>query len=315
MGGGGEDHVPVLAEAAVAWLAIRPEGVYVDGTAGAGGHASLIAARLTTGRLVALDRDASAVEKAAARLRPYPCAMVRQANYGEMTSVLAALGLGPVDGVLIDAGCSSMQLNDPERGFSFQEDGPLDMRMDPSAGVSAAEYLAEVPEVELAEALKRYADIRLARRIARAIVRRRMERPLTRTSELAEAVHDALDFVSDMPDEVRTVFQAVRIAVNEELRWLEAGVREGIAALKPGGRLVVIAFHSGEDRVVKEALKQSSRPRRELYPDGRVRAVTPAQVRVLTPKPVTPDAAEMRMNPRSKSAKLRAAERLPELGG
>lgn len=315
MHGGTEDHVPVLAEEAVAWLAVRPEGVYVDCTAGAGGHSSLIAERLNTGSLLALDRDPLAVEKAAARLHSYPRAMVRQANYGQLMETLASLGLGPVDGVLIDAGCSSMQLNDAGRGFSFQEDGPLDMRMDPTSGISAAEYLTRVSETDLTETLKRYGDVGPARRIARAVIQRRMAKPLTRTSDLAEAVHEALSFVTGMPEEVRTVFQAVRIAVNEELRWLERGVREAITALKPGGRLVVIAFHSGEDRVVKDTLKEASRTQRELYPDGRVCAVIPARVRLLTAKPVTPAAAEMRKNRRSKSAKLRAAERLPEEGG
>ena len=312
---GAEGHVPVLAEAALAWLAVHPDGTYVDCTAGAGGHACLIAAKLTAGRLVALDRDPAAVARAAERLQPYPCAEVHHANYGYLKDTLVALGVSQVDGILLDAGCSSMQLNESERGFSFQEAGPLDMRMDPTSGVSAAEYLSRVSEEELVTVLRQYGDVGPVRRIAKAILRRRLEKPFAQTSDLVEAVRAGLDFVTGMPDEVRTVFQAIRIAVNEELHWLQKGLREAMEVLKPGGRLVVIAFHSGEDRVVKDLFREASRPRRIFRPDGRVESTIQPILQLLTPKPVTPDTVEIRRNSRSKSAKLRAAERLPQAGG
>jgi 16S rRNA (cytosine1402-N4)-methyltransferase len=310
MTGGAEGHVPVLAEAAVEWLNVRPEGIYVDATAGAGGHSSLIAARLRSGRLIALDRDPSAVARTRERLRPYPCAEVRHGNYGQLDEVLAVVRIDTVDGVLIDAGVSSMQLDDPARGFSFQDDGPLDMRMDSSSSVSATEYLSQITEDELAGALRRYGDVGPVRRIARAILRRRDEGALRRTRDLVDAVREGLGVARDIPEETRTVFQAIRIAVNGELHWLEQGIRQAITVLNPGGRLVVISFHSGEDRVVKETLRAASRPRRILRPDGRVAGTIDPVLRLLTPKPIVPDSREMASNPRSKSARLRAAERL-----
>ncbi len=307
---GAAEHIPVLAEAALEWLAVKPDGVYVDATAGLGGHSALIAEQLTCGRLVALDRDPDAVERASERLRPFPQVSVHHANYGDLLDTLARLGMGPVDGVLIDAGVSSRQLNAAERGFSFQEDGPLDMRMDPSRGPDAGEFLARVTEPDLVNVLQRYGDVRPAKRIARAILRRRDTGALRRTEDLKSAVCEGLSFVHGTPEEVRTVFQAIRMAVNEELRWLKQGLCQAITALKPGGRIVVIAFHSGEDRVVKQVFQDASRPRRILESDGRVQTLIPPKLRVCTPKPVLPEAEETRRNPRAKSAKLRAAEKL-----
>lgn len=302
-------HVPVMLEAALAWLAVRPDGVYVDATVGLGGHAEAIARRLDGGRLVGLDRDPAAVAASRARLAPWPCATVAQANHGAMAAALAELGVAGVDGVLLDAGCSSMQIDEAGRGFSFQEDGPLDMRMNPEAGAPASVFLAGVSEEALAELLRAYGDVPKPRRIAAAIAARAAAGRLSRTSDLVAAVREALPFVRGTPEEVRTVFQAVRIAVNDELRWLAAGLEQAIGLLRPGGRLVVISFHSGEDRVVKGAFRAASRPERLLHPDGRIRAEVPARLRLLTPKPVQPEAAEMAANPRSKSARLRAAER------
>ncbi len=306
-------HVPVLAETALAWLAVKPDGAYVDCTAGAGGHAAMIAARLSAGgRLLAIDRDPMAAELAAQRLREYACVTVAQGNYGNLREILVAAGLAAVDGILIDAGLSSMQLNTPSRGFSFQESGPLDMRMDPESGESAAAYLARVTEAELAEVLRHYGDVGPARRIARAILRRRAAGALKSTDDLADAVREALDFVRGEPEEIRTVFQAIRIVVNDELGHLERGLRQALTALRPGGRLVVISFHSGEDRVVKGLLREASRARRMLREDGRTLSVRLPSLRILTPKPVLPDAEEIARNPRAKSARLRAAERLVE---
>lgn len=304
-------HIPVMAEEAMAWLAVKPDGVYVDGTAGAGGHSALIAARLTDGALLALDRDPSAVAMASERLSPFPQARVRRAHYADLAAPLMELGRGLADGILIDAGCSSMQIDTASRGFSFQEDGPLDMRMAPDTGESAADLLRRLPLGEIERILRTYGDIGLSGRIAASIKDFASQGRLETTQDLVKAVQAALPFIAKVPDEVRTVFQAVRIAVNDELAGLEQGIAAAITCLNPGGRLVVIAFHSGEDRVVKQAFRAASRRVRTLAPDGRVASVTPPQLKTLTPGPVAASAGECQRNPRAKSAKLRAAERLP----
>ena len=303
-------HIPVMAEEAMHWLAVRPDGIYVDGTAGAGGHSALIAAQLKDGLLLALDRDPAAVAMASERLAPFPQARVRRANYADLAAPLAELGRGLADGILIDAGCSSMQIDDAARGFSFQEDGPLDMRMSPDTGESAAERLRRLPAGEIETLLRTYGDVGPAGRIAASIKEFARTGRLETTKDLVKAVQAALPFISKVPDEVRTVFQAVRIAVNDELGALHNGIAAAIDCLNPGGRLVVIAFHSGEDRVVKQAMRAASRRVRTLAPDGRVQSVAPPRLTILTPGPVAADAGECLRNPRAKSAKLRAAEKL-----
>ncbi len=303
-------HTPVLPGPVMEYLAVRPKGVVVDCTAGLGGHSALIAAALEGGRLIALDRDPASVATVQDRLSSFQNVTVLHRNYGCLRAVLDELHLERVDGVLIDAGLSSRQLDDPERGFSFQESGVLDMRMDTSAGMTAREYLARTPEAELGRILKEYGDVRPARRIAAALVRRREANRLVTTEDLAAAVAEALPFVSGCPDETRTVFQAIRMAVNEEIRWLETGLEQAVDALAPGGRLVAISFHSGEDRLVKNVLRAAAHPRLELTPDGRVKSRWPARLKVLTPKPVTADGTEIGQNPRARSARLRAAVRL-----
>ena len=307
-----QEHVPVLAEEVLTWLDPQPDGVYVDCTAGAAGHASLIAARLDGGKLLALDRDPKAVGMATARLAEFGCAKVLHRNYADLVSVVRELNWTGVDGVLIDAGCSSMQLDRSERGFSFQEEGPLDMRMDTSCGESAQEFLNTKTEAELAELLRDYGDVRPAKRVAKAILRRRDEGKLETTQDLVAAVEEALDFVSGVPSEVRTVFQALRIAVNRELEWLEQGLLAAIEVLRPGGRLVAIAFHSTEDRVVKRVLRETSRKQRLRQADGRDRETVLPRMRILTRRPVTPGDEELYKNRRAASAKLRAAERLSD---
>jgi 16S rRNA (cytosine1402-N4)-methyltransferase len=304
-------HVPVLAREALEYLAVRKEGTYVDCTAGAGGHTALIAERLGPGgRVVAMDRDPGAVALACERLRAYPGATVVQGNYGDLASVVGALGIEKVDGVLIDAGLSSMQLDDPRRGFSFQQEGPLDMRMDPTQGATAAEYLAAVDERELERVLREYGDVPRARRLARAMIEQREERPIRTTKDLVSVLVEACHTGGKIPDETRTVFQAIRIAVNGELDSLLEGIEAAVNALRQGGRLVCITFHSGEDRIVKNRLREHSRPVRLMHADGRVRGTIPPKLRLLTKRPVTPSAEETRANPRAHSARLRAAERV-----
>lgn len=303
-------HVPVLLEAALEYLAVHPEGTYVDCTAGAGGHAEAIARKLNQGRLLALDRDATAVAMATTRLQPYPHAQVVQTDYRHLAEVATAHALGPVDGILIDAGLSSMQLDTASRGVSFQANGPLDMRMDPTTGEPASALLASMAEADIATLLRTYGDIRLAGRIARVIRERAGEGRLDTTEDLAAAVSEALNLGGRQAEETRAVFQAVRIAVNDELRGLEIALDQAVHLLGLGGRLVVITFHSGEDRVAKQCLRRWSRPYRELHPDGRVKHTHPPIVEVLTPRPVLPTSAEQRSNPRSKSAKLRACVRI-----
>jgi 16S rRNA (cytosine1402-N4)-methyltransferase len=303
-------HVPVLAGPALEWLCVRDNGVYVDCTAGAGGHSALIAERLTTGRLIALDRDASAVELAGKRLEPWDQAEVVHANYGELSAVLAERNITTVDGVLLDAGVSSMQLDDARRGFSLQEEGPLDMRMDTSQELTAATFLAGISADELVGVLKAYGDVPRAGRIARTILEHRDKGTLNTTLDLSAAVGEALGLSGKVPQEAYTTFQAIRMAVNAELDSLKTAVEAGVECLAPGGRFVAIAFHSGEDRVVKNVLRDLSRPQRELAPGGQTISEEAPLIKVLTKKPVRPDADETRQNPRARSACLRAAERL-----
>jgi len=300
----------VLPEASLSWLRVIPGGTYVDATVGLGGHSRLIASRLSGGRLIGLDRDPSAVSAARALFSDNPAVTIVHRNYSELRAALDELNIRHVDGVLLDAGFSSVQLDDPGRGLSFQSEGPLDMRLDTTQALTAERYLAETGEGELARVLKAYGDVGPARRIAASIVRRRREGRLHTTGDLVAAVGEALPFVGGMPEETRTVFQAVRIAVNDELRHLEQGLEQAVDVLGAGGRLVVIGFHSGEDRIIKNVLRRYSRVERLLHPDGRVRGTRPARLAVLTPKPVVADAEECRRNPRAHSAKLRAAERL-----
>ena len=301
-------HVPVMAEEVIDLLRIRPEGVYVDATGGAGGHAAQIASRLHQGRLFVIDRDPEAVAMLQTHLADYDNVVVLQGNYSAMDALLAVAGTNAVDGVLFDLGVSSMQLDTPERGFSFQSDGPLDMRMDTTASVDASHWLAQASHAELVQALRDYGDVGPAGRIANKIIARREANRLTRTSDLAAAVTEALDFVAATPLEVRTVFQAVRMAVNEELNHLETGLQRAASLLVPGSRIVAITFHSGEDRVVKQLFRRWTRSENILAPDGRIIEKRVPVMKQVLKKPMTPSAEEIVRNSRAKSAKVRAVE-------
>ncbi len=303
-------HVPVLAQACIDWLRVQADGTYVDCTAGAGGHAALIAERLVNGRLIAFDRDLTAVEQVRKRLAKFSFAEVHHRNYSEIATTLDELGIETVDGILLDAGMSSTQLDDPSRGFSFQEEGPLDMRMDSTQGPTAAQWLAATTTAGLAQALKEFGDVGPAKRVAQSIHERAIAGALQTTHDLKAAIHDVLGQAFDRGTVTRQVFQSIRIAVNQELDALAQALPAAIKRLKPQGRLVVLSFHSGEDRIVKRVFQQSSRKQRTLNPDGTDAAVREPLIRVLTKKPQLPTPEEIAANPRAQSARLRAAERL-----
>ncbi len=298
-------HRPVLLEEVLEALDVRAAGRYVDATYGRGGHAAAVLACLgPAGRLLVLDRDPEAVAHARAHLGGDPRVRVAQGSFAALAGLVAAQGwAGRVDGILMDLGVSSPQLDDPGRGFSFLRDGPLDMRMDPAAGESAADWLNRAPEREIARVIAEYGEERHARRIARAIVR---ARPLRRTAELAEVVARAVPGREPGKHPATRTFQAIRIHVNRELEALRAGLAQAVEALAPGGRLVVISFHSLEDRIVKRFLRGEARP---APPAPGLPPPRAPRLRLLG-GPVRPGAAEVAANPRARSAVLRAAERL-----
>jgi 16S rRNA (cytosine1402-N4)-methyltransferase len=307
------EHIPVLFDAVLAFLQPKAGGKYIDGTLGAGGHAiGIFQASAPSGRLLAFDRDQEAIAFAGERFaevdnRWNERVSFVHASYAEMGEVAPERGFDEVDGVLLDLGLSSRQLGKAERGFSFQLEGPLDMRFDPTHDVTAADLVNNLPEADLAELLWRYGEERHSRRYAREIVR---SRPLATTSELAAVIAGAARGPRERLHPATKTFQALRIAVNEELTALEKGIAAAVDLLRPGGRLVIISFHSLEDRIVKRALRDLSRscicPPKQPICTCNVQPV----LRLVTRKAVSPSEAEAASNPRSRSAKLRAAEKL-----
>ena len=295
-------HLPVMLEEVLTWLAPRPAGVYCDGTVGLGGHtAGVLERSAPDGRVIGIDRDPEALDAARVRLMPFGDRVTLvHARFSEAREVLDRLGLVAVDGFLVDLGVSSPQLDRPERGFSFRNDGPLDMRMDPSAGETAADLLRRVDEVELAQIIRDYGEERHAARVARAIVEARRAGDLDTTGKLAALVARAIPRHEYGKNPATRTFQALRIAVNQELEELERLLSVAADCLRPGGRLCVIAFHSLEDRIVKRRLRALA---------GRDGS-GPAVLRILTKHVVPPSGAERARNPRARSAHLRAAERI-----
>ena len=300
-------HRPVLLEEALHALAIRPDGIYVDGTFGRGGHSRAILDRHGSGgRLIAIDRDPEAVNAAAAIRDPRFCMV--HARISELSTVLEAQGVRSAQGMLFDLGVSSPQLEDPARGFSFRNNGPLDMRMDPSQGVSAAQWLATAAERDIREVLRDYGEERFAKQIAAAIVAARSRGPLLGTQQLADLVGAAVGTREPGQDPATRTFQALRILVNRELEEVSLMLPQAIARLAPGGRLAVIAFHSLEDRIVKRFLQACARP--ALPRDLPLRASElPQPLLRIVGKPVRPERAETAANPRARSAVMRVAER------
>ncbi len=302
------EHIPVLYDEVLAGLQVRSQGRYIDATLGAGGHAAgILRASAPDGQLLGLDADPEAVSFARQALRRFGDRVTLQAaNFRNLKAVAVTLGFEPVDGVLMDLGLSSRQLADAGRGFSFGADGPLDMRLDPGRGQPAADLVNRLPEAKLAELLWLYGEERRSRRIARAIV---TARPVTSTSELAGLVVHATGRRGRIHPATRT-FQALRIAVNDELASLAQALPQARDLLRPGGRLAVISFHSLEDRLVKRFCQEEARDC--LCPPEIPVCVCQhrATLRIITRKPVRPGVREIACNPKSRSARLRIAERL-----
>ena len=309
-------HQPVLLRETVEALGCVRGGLWVDGTVGGGGHArAILDATAPDGRLIGVDRDRTALDAARERLGSDEGRVtLRHADYRHLPQLLETLAAPPADGILLDLGVSSLQIDDPDRGFSFQTDGPLDMRMDRSQPGTAADLVRTLPGPEIERLLRRFGEEPRAARMARAIVREREREPIATTGRLARIVAAA---AGPPRGRVRLhpatrAFQALRIAVNRELEGLDGTLESLLLRLRPGGRLVVIAFHSLEDRIVKRTFRSLARrcvcpPRLPICACGR-----PDLARVVTARPVRPGAAEIRDNPRSRSARLRAAERLAD---
>jgi len=302
-------HVPVLAQEAVAALAINADGVYVDATFGRGGHSRLILEQLgPNGRLIALDRDPDAIQAGAA-LQDARMTLVHSA-FSRLGEVLGGLGLTQVNGILLDIGVSSPQLDDASRGFSFRFDAPLDMRMDPGSGLSAADWLATATEGEISEVIRTYGEERFAKSIARAIVAARQEEAISTTAQLASLIAGTLKWREPGQHPATRSFQAIRIYINRELEELSQVLPQCVDFLKPGGRLAVISFHSLEDRIVKRYMRDESQgeqaPRRlpiqaAMLKPGRLKLVGRAQ---------HASEVEVAANPRARSAVLRVAEKM-----
>ena len=303
-------HQPVLLEEAVEALDVKPDGVYLDGTFGRGGHSRAILARLSgQGRLFSLDRDPEAVTAGRELAKEDPRFLIDQGNYAEMERFVLDWGIEDgLDGILLDVGVSSPQLDNPDRGFSFMGEGPLDMRMNPTRGVSAAEWLNEAPEREISRVFWEYGEERFARRIARSIVMTRQQQRLETTAQLAQLIEGVIGRREKNKHPATRCFQAIRIHINNELANLEEGLAASIRLLRPGGRLAVISFHSLEDRLVKRTLREAARP-------GVVRRNIPAHpdfepILKLVGKAIRPSEREFSVNPRSRSAVMRVAEKL-----
>ena len=308
-------HRPVLLDECIEALAIRPDGVYLDGTLGRAGHSREIVKRLTTGRLICVDRDQAALDAAEARLADWMDKVTLvHSNFDRVADILDELGLRGADGMLFDLGVSSPQLDDASRGFSYMADAPLDMRMDRSEGLTAADVVNTWPQEELRRILQQYGEERYAPSIAAAIVRRRQERPIATTLELVEVVKSGMPAkaLKEKQHPAKRSFQAIRIAVNDELASVDRMLQGAVPRLNRGGRLAVITFHSLEDRIVKNALAQFARgcicpPDFPVCVCGR----TP-DVKLTPKKPILPSEREIEENPRARSAKLRVAEKLKD---
>lgn len=306
-------HQPVLLKQCIEALNIKPDGIYVDGTLGRAGHSREIAKRLNGGRLICIDRDQAALDAAPGRLDGLMDRVTLvHGNFGDLAEILDQLSIEKVDGMLFDLGVSSPQLDDASRGFSYMQDAPLDMRMDQSSALNAGEVVNQWPEEELKRILWRYGEERYAPAIARAIVQRRADKPIMTTLELVDVIKGAMPppALREKQHPAKRSFQAIRIAVNDELGAVERMVSDAVPRLDPGGRLAVISFHSLEDRIVKTGLAEFAKGC-TCPPDFPVCVCGKKPQIKLTPrKPIVAGEEEVRENPRARSAKLRVAEKL-----
>ena len=307
-------HEPVLLREVLEWMNVQPDGIYCDGTLGGGGHSeAILTASGGTATLYGIDRDINAIHAAGERLRPFPGFHALSGNFHDAGRLLREAGAGSLDGALLDLGVSSPQLDTPERGFSYHEDAPLDMRMDQSRGRTAAELLNEEPEAEIARIIREYGEEKWAARIAHIICEHRTQKPMETTFDLVRAVDAAIPRAVRQKEEghsAQRTFQAVRIAVNDELDPLEQALKDLMTCLKPGGRLCVITFHSLEDRIVKNCFRTMEHPcicppKAPICTCGRK-----PQVKVLGGGAIAPKEEDTTWNPRARSAKLRVAEKL-----
>ena len=307
-------HEPVLLDEVLQWMNVKADGVYCDGTLGGGGHSeALLRASGGTARLFGIDRDETAIRAASERLAAFPGFRAIRGNFHDGKILLEEAGAGPLDGVLLDLGVSSPQLDTPERGFSYHTDAPLDMRMDQGQGLTAAELLNRADERELTDIIRDYGEEKWAARIAKMICEHRKEKPFETTFDLVHAVDAAIPKAVRRRDDghpARRTFQAVRIAVNDELKPLEQALKDFTDCLKPGGRICVITFHSLEDRIVKRCFKTLENPctcppKAPICTCGKKPVV-----KVLGGGAIAPGEEETERNPRARSAKLRVAEKL-----
>lgn len=309
-------HTPVLAEESIKNLSIKKDGIYIDGTAGGGGHSRLIAERLSEhGRLVAIDRDADAVEAARERLKGMCCRVdFVHGNYAQIKDILEELQISSIDGALLDLGVSSFQLDNAERGFSYMHDAPLDMRMNRDEEFSAADVVNNYSENQLYEVIKKYGEERWAKRIAKFIVESRTEARISTTGQLVEIIKKAVPAGArrDGHHPAKRTFQAIRIEVNDELKGVERATKDFIDVLNMNGRLCVITFHSLEDRIVKNIFKERANPCTCPSEFPVCVCGKKADVRIITKKPVVPSIEEVNDNPRARSAKLRCLEKTAE---
>lgn len=305
------NHRPVLLKETMDAIALKPNGVYIDGTVGGGGHSEAIAERLDDGFLLSIDRDPDAVSAASERLKRFPQVKVVRGNFSDMDAIAYENGIKSADGILLDIGVSSFQLDSPDRGFSYRNDAPLDMRMS-KEGTTAADLVNNLSQSELAAIIREYGEDANAGRIAAGIVRAREKKPILTTGELTEVIKASLPAAVKREEghPARKTFQALRIAVNGELEALEKGLESAFGLLKPGGRLLVITFHSLEDRIVKQRMADWAQGC--ICPKDFPVCVCgrKPRARIIYKRGVTPSEEELTENPRARSARLRVAERL-----